>query len=341
MKIPLAELADLIGGSIVGDPETLIQGVAPFDEATEQDITLAGGPKYLKRISQCAAGALIVPLDYHDETHNLIQTGNPALAFAKLVEHFHPVVRRAAGIHPRAVVGCNFSCGRDVSIGSLVAIGDNVSLGDRVQLHPGVYVGDDVAIGNDAVLYPNVSVMPGCKIGHRVVIHAGTVVGSDGYGFTPDGDGYYKLPHTGIVQIDDDVEIGACNTIDRATFGKTWICRGVKTDNLVHIAHNVTVGENTLLVSQVGLSGSVTIGKHAVVAGQAGIAGHLKIGDGAIVGPRAGVAKSVAEGQIVMGAPEMSHKTWLRVQRVIPMLPELKKKLDALEAKLAKTEEKD
>ena len=177
-------------------------------------------------------------------------------------------------------------------------------------------------------------------IGNRVIIHAGSVIGSDGYGFAPDGDKYYKIPQKGIVQIDDDVEIGACNTIDRATLGKTWIRQGVKTDNLVQIAHNVTVGENTLLVAQVGISGSTIIGKHAILAGQAGIAGHITIGDNVTVGPTAGVAKSVPDNQIVSGAPAMPHRLWLRVQKIIPMLPELSKKLSEIEKKLNEIEHK-
>ena len=159
--------------------------------------------------------------------------------------------------------------------------------------------------------------------------------------FAPDGEKYYKIPQTGIVQIDDDVEIGAGNTIDRATFGKTWIRRGVKTDNLIHIAHNVTIGENSVLVAQVGISGSVTIGKHAILAGQAGVSGHLTIGDDVTIGPQAGVTASVPDGEIVSGSPEMPHRLWLRVQRIICRLPELKKKLSEIEKRLNKVEEKN
>ena len=172
-----------------------------------------------------------------------------------------------------------------------------------------------------------------------MTIHAGSVIGSDGFGFAPEGQTYIKIPHAGIVQIDDDVEIGANNTIDRATFGKTWIQSGVKTDNLVHIAHNVTVGENSLLVGQVGISGSVNIGKNAILAGQAGIAGHLSVGNGAIVGPQAGVAKSVPDGETVSGSSAMPHRLWLRMQRILPKLPELAKKLSEVERRLKRFEE--
>jgi UDP-3-O-[3-hydroxymyristoyl] glucosamine N-acyltransferase len=196
-------------------------------------------------------------------------------------------------------------------------------------------------MGDGVVIYPNVTIQARCVVGNRVIIHAGTVIGSDGFGFVPDGKCYHKIPHTGIVQIDDDVEIGANNTIDRGTFGKTHIGRGVKTDNLVHIAHNVRVGENTVLVAQVGIAGSVTIGKNATLAGQVGVAGHLTIGDGAIIGPQTGVGKPVPNGQIVSsGIPEMPHRMWLRVQRMIPKLPELGKRLAGLEKKFKRLEEK-
>jgi UDP-3-O-[3-hydroxymyristoyl] glucosamine N-acyltransferase len=219
-----------------------------------------------------------------------------------------------------------------VTIGPTVVIGDQVTVGDRVWLHPGVVIGNNVTIGNDVTIHPNATILERCTMGDRVIIHAGTVIGSDGFGYAPDGKCYHKIPHTGIVQIDDDVEIGANNTIDRASFGKTHIGRGVKTDNLVHVAHNVIVGENTVLVAQVGISGSVTIGENVILAGQAGVAGHLTIGNGAIVGPQTGVGKSVPDGQIVSsGIPEMPHKLWLRVQRLIPKLPEFSKRLSGLE----------
>jgi UDP-3-O-[3-hydroxymyristoyl] glucosamine N-acyltransferase len=193
-------------------------------------------------------------------------------------------------------------------------------------------------IGDDVVLYPNVSILERCEIGSRVIIHAGSVIGSDGFGFALHEGGYSKIPQTGIVRIDDDVEIGACNTIDRATFGRTWIKRGVKTDNLVHIAHNVVVGEDTVLVAQVGISGSVKIGNRAILAGQAGVAQHVSIGDRAIIGPQSGVAKSVAEDQVVSGSPEMPHRLWLKVSNLIPKLPEMRKKIGELEKRIERLE---
>jgi UDP-3-O-[3-hydroxymyristoyl] glucosamine N-acyltransferase len=194
-----------------------------------------------------------------------------------------------------------------------------------------------VVVGNETIIHPNVAVLEGCRIGNRVIIQAGTVIGSDGYGFAPDGETHVKIPHLGIVQIDDDVEIGALNTVDRATFGKTWIQRGVKTDNLVHIAHNVTVGENSLIVAQVGIAGSTTIGRHVILAAKAGIAGHLSIGDNSIIGPMTGIGQSVDPGQILSGGfSGIPHRQWLRMQRVVPQLPELKKRIAALEKEVAR-----
>jgi len=340
MEVSLAKLAKLVGGKVVGDLKKKIRGVAPFDDAAGDDITLAGKVSYLKRINTTDAGAVIVPIDFQGSSKSIVRVENPQLAFAKILNLFHPPSKREVGINTNACIGSRFVCGKDVSIASFVVIRDNVTMGDRVTLHPGVVVGDDVVIGNDVEIHPNVTILERCRIGNRVKINAGTVIGSDGFGFAPDGEKYYKIPQTGIVQIDDDVEIGACNTIDRATFGKTWVKSGAKTDNLVMIAHNVTVGENTMLVSQVGISGSTTIGRHAVLAGQAGVSGHLTIGDNVIIGPQAGIAKSVPDGEVVSGSPEMPHRLWLRVHSIIPRLPELKKKLLEVEKRLRKMEEK-
>lgn len=336
MKTTLAELASLIQADLLGNPLKQISGVAPFERASAEDVTLAGTAKFLKHLDESKAGAIIVPPHTSPCNRDLLRVANPQVAFAQVVSLFHPPRKPLAGIHPSALIGAQFACGEEGAIGAGVVIGDRVSIGRRVWLFPGVFLGDDVRLGDDVTLYPNTTILDGCRLGNRVIVHAGTVIGSDGFGFAPDGQAYQKIPHTGIVEIEDDVEIGANNTIDRAVFGQTRIGRGVKTDNLVHIAHNVSIGEHTVIVSQVGISGSVTVGRGVILAGQAGIAGHLTIGDGATIGPRAGVAKSVKPGQVVMGAPEMPHKQWLRVQRIVPMLPDLKKRLEDLEKKLAK-----
>ena len=213
-----------------------------------------------------------------------------------------------------------------------VVIGDHVTLGDRVTLHPNTVIGDRVTIGEDSTIYPNAAILERCEVGRRVIVHSGSVIGSDGLGFVFNEGRHQKIPQIGIVQIDDDVEIGANNTIDRATIGKTWIKTGVKTDNLVHIAHNVVIGEHSVIVGQVGIAGSTTIGRYAVFAGQAGIGGHLTIGDQVTIGPQAAVAQSVPDNQVVSGTTlSMPHGTWLRLQKVLPNLPALAKKLARLE----------
>ena len=341
MKVSLSQMATLVQGNVIGDADKIISGAAPFELAGKDDITVAGHAKFLKKIGDCPAGAIIVPRSTTAGAPNLVQVDNPMVAFAQVLQHFYPTIQPPAGIHASAAVGTEFKSGSNVTIEAQVVIGNGVAIGDRVWLQPGVVIGDGAVIGDDVVIHPNVTIQARCTIGNRVIIHAGTVIGSDGFGFAPDGRCYHKIPHTGYVQIDDDVEIGANNAIDRGTFGKTHIGRGVKTDNLVHIAHNVSVGENTVLVAQVGISGSVTIGKNAILAGQAGIAGHLSIGDGATVGPQTGVGKDVPDRQIVSsGIPEMPHRIWLRVQRLIPKLPDFSKKLSRLEKQIKRIEKK-
>ena len=338
MEFPVRKIAELVRGEVVGDGDFIIRGVAPFENAGPDDITFAASASYKKRVDETRAAAVIVSHGVCESKKILVRVENPSLALAKVSTLFHPVCRPVIGISQDAHVGKDFKYGIDVSVYPCVFIGDYVTLGDRVTLYPGVVVANGVAIGDDVVVYPNVSILERCQIGSRVVIHAGSVIGSDGFGFASDGDRYYKIPQVGTVRIDDDVEIGACNAIDRATFGRTWIKRGVKIDNLVHIAHNVVVGEDTVLVAQVGISGSVTIGNHAILAGQAGVAEHVTIGNGVTIGARAGVNKSIQDGQIVSGFPGMPHRLWLKASSIIPKLPDMKKKLRELEKRIEKME---
>jgi UDP-3-O-[3-hydroxymyristoyl] glucosamine N-acyltransferase len=228
--------------------------------------------------------------------------------------------------------------GKEVSIYPLVYIAANVTIGDRVTVYPHTCIGEGVTIDDDTTVYPNVTIREGCRIGKRVIIHAGTVIGSDGFGFAPDGNRYHKIPQVGTVQIDDDVEIGANNSIDRGAIGKTWIKRGVKTDNLVHIAHNVVVGEDTILIAQVGISGSTTLGNHVILAGQVGVVGHVEIGDNTMVGAKTGVSGNVPANTIVSGYPHMDHKQWLKSSRCYPLLPQIRKTINALEKKVQELE---
>lgn len=333
MPMTLEQLALLIGGDLQGDPGCMIQGAGPIDEAGDGQITFAEKGPALKKVSQSRAAAIIVPRGAECPGRNLVWVDQPRLAFARTVAALYPPSRPAAGIHPTAVIGPECILGHDITVSAYAVVGRKVKLGDRVVLYPHVVIGDEAVIGSDTIIHPHVSILERCQIGCRTIVHAGTVIGSDGYGFVQDRGRHIKMPQTGIVQIDDDVEIGANNTIDRATFGRTWLKSGVKTDNQVHIAHNVEVGEHSLLIAQVGISGSTKIGRNVIIAGQAGIAGHLTLGDGAIIGPQAGIGHSVPEKQILSGGiVAMPHRTWLRLQQVLPELPELLKRVRQLES---------
>lgn len=335
MEISLSKISETINGDVQGDTSKIVRGVAPFDAAGEHDIAFADSAKILKRISETKAGAVIVPANFEQEVStNLIKSDNPRLAFAKVMNLFFPSSYSGSGVSPKASVGRKVSIGPETCVDEFSVIQSGVKLGSRVKIHPHVVIGEGVRIGDDVEIYPNVTILKECVIGNRVIIRSGSVIGSDGFGFVPDGERHYKIPQVGIVQIDDDVEIGSCNTIDRATFGKTWIQKGVKTDSHIHIAHNVVIGENTLIVAQVGIAGSTTIGKNVILAGQAGVGGHIKIGDRVTVGPQAGVTRSVKDGMVVSGTPEMPHRQWLRVSQIMTRLPELKKKVAELEKRL-------
>ncbi len=335
-------IADTLHGELAGDETKIISGVAPFETAGSNQITFAGGKKYLKRIEASKAGAILVPREFDAPGKNLIHVDNPQLSFIDVVRLFHPIANPLPGVDERAFLADDACIKERVFVGAFVTIGKRTTIGSGSIIQNGAYIGDDVVIGEEVVIFPNVTILDGCCIGNRVTIHSGSVIGSDGYGFVQDGGSHHKIPQIGIVQIDDDVEIGACNTIDRATFGRTWIQQGVKTDNLVHIAHNVVVGEYSLLVAQVGIAGSTTVGHHAIIAGQAGVSGHLNIGNHVIIGPQTGVAKSISDGNVVSsGSPAMPHKTWLRVQRVVPDLPDRMRKITELEQRVCELEEKD
>lgn len=340
MDLSLADIAKMVAGRLAGDDRKPILGAAPFGDADETQITFAIEPKLLRQVDTCGAGAVFVPQDFSGSPTPHILVADPKLAFAKVLAHFAPPVHPPWKIDARAVRGDNLISGEQVSIGACAVIGDNVTLGNKVVIYPHVVIGDNAVIGDEVVLHPHVSIGHDCVLGNRVIIQAGTVIGSDGYGFVPDGESWVKMPQTGIVQIDDDVEIGANNTIDRAIFGKTRIRRGVKTDNLVHVAHNVDVGEDSLLIALVGIAGSATIGKHVILAGQSAVADHITVGDNVIAAPKTGIAKSIPAGEVVTGAPAMPHRHWLRVQRIIPLLPELKKRIVALEKKIFAAENK-
>ncbi len=339
MEFTLREIADKIGAEVIGDGEMTVCDVSSFEDAGPHEITFASEPAYLKQLDRCRAGAVIIPdtcKDVHPDAtgSSFLLSDRPRLQFFRILSWFYPKKKPEESLSAIAHIGQTVKIGADVTVSPGVSIGNDVTLGDRVCLMPGVFVGNRVTIGSDVTLFPNVTVMDYTIIGSRVVIQAGSVIGSDGFGFTPGDSGHEKIPHSGYVQIDDDVEIGACNTIDRGTFGRTWIKQGVKTDNLIQIAHNVTIGKNCLIAAQAGIAGSTILGDNVILAGQAGVSGHLTIGSNVIVGPKGGVSGNVPDGRIVSGMPEMPHKIWLKVSRILPRLPDFRRKLSLLEKKI-------
>ena len=336
----LLELAGLVNGRVLGDGGIVITGINSIDNAKEGEITFISNPKYLKMANTTNATAIIVPPDFQVSAKPLLCTENPYLAYAKITALFYEKPRQARGIDNTAVIGKNTEIGRDVSIYPFVYVGDNVKIEDRVSLYPGVYIGNDTGIGEDTIVYANASIREGCKIGKRVIVHCGTVIGSDGFGFARDGNRHQKIPQVGIVQIDDDVEIGANSTIDRAALGKTWVKRGVKIDNMVQIGHNVIVGEDTILVAHVAISGSSQIGRNVTLAGKVGVAGHIRVGDNVVVGGQSGITKDIPPDRVVSGLPCVSHREWLKSQISITKLPRMRKVLNELVSKVRRIEEK-
>jgi UDP-3-O-[3-hydroxymyristoyl] glucosamine N-acyltransferase len=337
----LKELATIVGGEVVGDGDIIIKGIAGLDEAKEDEISFLSNPKYADKLKKTRACAIIVPSKEFKCNKPLLVTPNPYLAFARISTLFFVPPYRARGIDRSAIIGKGTSLGDELSIFPMVYIGEDCQIGDRVTIYPNCFIGDRCHVGSDTIIYPNVTIYHDCRIGQRVIIHAGSVIGSDGFGFARDGSSWVKIPQVGIVKIDDDVEIGANNTIDRATFGMTWIKRGVKTDNLVQIGHNVVIGEDTVIVSQSGISGSTRIGNRVQIAGQVGIVGHVEVGDDCILAARTGVTKDIKPGQVVSGLPAIAHKEWLRCQMSFVKLPQMRKRLADLERRLRAFEERE
>jgi UDP-3-O-[3-hydroxymyristoyl] glucosamine N-acyltransferase len=332
--ISLQAIADLVNGRLVGAGLDHVTGVAGLQDARAHDLSYVSADRHIKSASASQAGAFVVHREIEELRRPQIVTSDPSYAFARIVQQFFVEVPQRRGVAQGVVTGEGVSIGEAPSIWPNVTLGDRVRLGHRVTLYPGVFLGDDVAIGDDTVLHPNVTVRERCRIGSRVIVHAGTVIGSDGFGYVQHEGCHYKIPQIGIVVIEDDVELGANVTVDRATFGQTVVKRGSKVDNLVQIAHNVTVGEHSILVAQVGVAGSTTLGHHVVLGGQVGITDHVTIGDGAMVAAKGGVTKDVPAGQVVSGYPALPHDQALRASVVFARLPELRRQLIDLEKKV-------
>ena len=327
--VPLSTIAAAIGGRKVG-ADTMIGGVAGLEEAGPADLAYVDGDRAIEAARGSRAAAFLVSQEIGGLTSVQVVVGEPRLAFVRVVEQFFTAPRIPRGIAGNVVRGVEVEIGPDASIWPFVTLGDRVKLGARVTLYPGVFVGHDTVIGDDCICYPNVTIRDATVIGHRVVIHGGAVIGSDGFGYVQHEGRHVKVPQFGRVVIEDDVELGANVTVDRATFGRTVIGRGTKVDNLVQIGHNVTIGPHSILVAQAGIAGSTRLGSHVIVGGQAGLADHLEIGDRVMIAAQAGVMRSVSEGQIVAGTPAASHDVALRAHALLLRLPELRQQLREL-----------
>ena len=336
--ISLRQIHDVVGGELVGSPQASVTNLARFEEAGPNDLTFVTGDRMLKAGRPIHAGILLAHRRLAEIANPHIVVPNPTLAFAQATRAFFCPIIPPRGIDASVVRGLDTQVGPEASIWPGVTLGDRVTIGARVTLYPGVFIGSDTTIGDDTLLYPNVVVRERCTIGARVIIHSGTVIGSDGFGYVQDQGRHYKIPQLGGVTIEDDVELGANVTVDRATLGETVIKQGTKIDNLVQIAHNVTIGAHSILVAQVGIAGSTLVGHHVMIGGQAGLADHLVIGEQVMIAARAGVNRSLEPNQIVSGAPVMPHEVWVKAQAVIPRLPELRQAIRTLEDRMEQLE---
>jgi UDP-3-O-[3-hydroxymyristoyl] glucosamine N-acyltransferase len=342
--VKLSDLAGKLDCVLEGDGEIEIRGVAGIQDASAGEITFIANSKYEKLLPTTRASAVILKRGVASPASHSVSEGgcavlradDPYLAFARAVRLFAPDWRPVAGVHAQAAVAADAQIGRDVSVGAFVAVESGVSIGDRTVIFPNVTIGRGARVGSDCVIHSNVSIRERVTIGNRVILQNGVVIGGDGYGFVRRGDGTHeKIPQTAAVVIEDDVELGANTTVDRPAVGETRIKAGTKIDNLVQIAHGVTVGRNVLMAAQVGVAGSTEIGDEVVLGGQVGVPGHLTIGRGAIAVAQTGVTNSIAPGVMVGGYPSLEVHEWRRTQVLVRRLPELKKRIEQLEAQVA------
>ncbi|MCM2271417.1 MAG: UDP-3-O-(3-hydroxymyristoyl)glucosamine N-acyltransferase [candidate division Zixibacteria bacterium] len=336
--LTLIELSDLVGGTVEGDGRTLITGAAPIESAQPGDVSFVANPKYSQYIETTAASALVLDLETACTHKPVIRHKNPYLTFAKILDRLYadPILVEP-GISKQAIVEPGAHIGARCSIGPLCHIRASARIGDNCTLVSSVYVGDNCEIKDHSLIHPGVRVLHGTRIGCRAIIHAGTVLGSDGFGFAPSPEGMKKIKQIGWVEVGDDVEIGANVTIDRGALGPTVIGNRTKIDNLVQIAHNVQIGDDCLIVSQVGISGSTKLGNRVVLAGQVGLVGHIEIGDDVKVGAQSGIPKSVPAGKTMFGYPARDIMETMRIEAALTRLPELLKRVKRLEGELKKS----
>ena len=338
MKFTAQQIAGILEGEVVGNPNAEVYKLAKIEEGIEGSLTFLSNPKYQNYIYSTQATITIVNTTFEAEqeiTTTLIKVEDAYQAFSKLLEYYNQVKLMKSGIEQPSVISENVVYGTDLYLGSFCYVGKNVKIGNNVKIYPNTFIGDNVVIGDNCVFFAGVRVYSESEIGNNCVIHSGTIIGSDGFGFAPQDDGTYsKIPQIGNVILEDDVEVGSCTTIDRATMGSTIIRKGVKLDNQIQIAHNVEIGENTVIASQTGIAGSTKIGKNCLIGGQVGIVGHITIGNGVRIQAQSGVGKSIPDGEVIQGTPAFNYGDFSKSYVHFRNLPKIVADLDNLKKKI-------
>ncbi|MDR0331937.1 MAG: UDP-3-O-(3-hydroxymyristoyl)glucosamine N-acyltransferase [Dysgonamonadaceae bacterium] len=336
------QIADFLKGEIVGNPDTKVSNFSKIEEGKPETLTFLANPKYTSYIYETKADIVLVNSDFFPEKEieaTLIKVPNAYAALATLMEMVSNATPKKNGIEPMSFVADTASVGVETYVGAFAYIGEKVTVGEGAKIYPHAYIGDNATIGKNTIIYSGARIYPNCVVGDNCILHAGCVIGADGFGFSNENGVYQKIPQMGNVIIEDNVEIGANTTIDCAVMGSTIIRRGVKLDNLIQIAHNCEIGENTAMAAQVGIAGSTKIGENCVLGGQVGIGGHITIGKNSQIGAQAGIISNTKEGSEIIGSPAMPVKNFFRSSIVIPKLPDMYRQLNALEKEIAQLKE--
>ena len=343
MEFTAEQIANVIGGRVEGNKDAKVHTFAKIEEGTEGAISFPSNPKYTHYLYNTKSSIVIVNEDLElekDVDATLIRVKNAYESIAKLLQIYEASKPKKTGVAPQAYIAPSAKLGNNCYVGPFAYVGEGAEIGDGCQIYPHAVIGDNVKVGTNCIFYPNTTIYQGCKIGNNVTIHAGSVIGADGFGFAPGADGYDKIPQIGIVVIEDNVEIGANTCVDRSTMGATVIHKGVKLDNLVQVAHNVEIGENTVMSAQVGIAGSTKVGSWCMFGGQVGLAGHITIGDKTFLGAQSGVPGSLKGGEELIGTPPMNPRAYFKSQAIFRRLPDMYKDLNDAKKKIEELNEK-
>ncbi|WP_183308730.1 UDP-3-O-(3-hydroxymyristoyl)glucosamine N-acyltransferase [Dysgonomonas hofstadii] len=337
MSFTAEQIATVLNGTIEGDPSVVVHSFSKIEDGKPGTLTFLANPKYTHYIYSTNATIVLVNNDFVAEypiRATLIRCSNAYAALALLLDMVEKMKPQKTGVEPMSYIAETAKLGDNVYVGAFAYVSDNSIIGSNTKIYPQSYIGDNVKIGDNTIIYPGAKIYSGCIIGSNCIIHAGAVIGSDGFGFAPDNGSYKKIPQMGIVILEDDVEIGANTTIDRAVMDATIIHKGVKLDNLIQIAHNVEIGENTVMAAQVGISGSTKVGKHCMFGGQVGLGGHITVGDNANIGAQSGIISNIEPGAKIMGAPAIPVRDYFKSSIIFPKLPEMYRQIAQLQKEL-------